>query len=67
MVDKLMSSPEVYGIILFVVIAGSLIHSEYLIAKGVLEDKLPIPAQIFAISLLPVCVIALIIIIMKGI
>lgn len=66
MIDRLWSSPIVWATIGFVIIAGSLIDMEYMIAKGVLEGKLPIPAKIFAISLLPICTIALIIIIMKG-
>lgn len=66
MVNKLISSPEVYIILFFAIIAGLLIDTEYLMAKGALEDKIPILAKILYIALLPASVVAFIFIFIKG-
>lgn len=66
MVNKLISSPELHVMLFFAIIAGLLIDTEYLIAKGALEDEIPILAKILYIALLPVSVVAFIFIFIRG-
>lgn len=67
MVDKLMRTPEIGKLIIFVTLITPLINTEYLIVKGMQEDKISIPVQTFVIAFLSVCPIGLIFILITGV
>lgn len=67
MVDKLMHTPEIGKLIIFVTLITPLINAEYLIVKGMQEDKISIPVQTFVIAFLLVCPTSLIFILITGV
>ena len=67
MVDKLMHTPEIGKLIIFITLITPLINAEYLIVKGMQEDKISILVQTFVIAFLLVCPIGLIFILITGV
>ena len=50
MVDKLMHTPEIGKLILFIILMAPFVDAEYLIVKGMQKNKISIPVQIFVIA-----------------